>query len=101
MKPFEIIVLTPPESADPSVAIAAGRAGALGVLNMELLQDPQAAKAALSAMSRHARRETGIKLNGASTDLIHRLTPELPASVHFIILTAGDESSLPESVDLL
>src|SRR5207245_11486093 len=101
MKPFEIVILTPPELPDPSMAIAASRAGALGVLNLEFLRDPEGAKSAISAMSRHARRETGAKLSGASGDLIRRLTPELPASVHSVILTAGDERSLPESIDLL
>ena len=62
MESRDIIVLTSPGDTDPSIAIAACRAGARGVLDLEFCADPVAAGAALVRVARFARCAFGVQL---------------------------------------
>src|SRR5260370_31434013 len=90
MDEFELIALTAPAMADPSIAIAASRAGALGVINLEFVTAPHEARGAVAKMARHARRETGIKLDSTAADGINALLSDLPDTVRIIIFTAAN-----------
>jgi acyl transferase domain-containing protein/NAD(P)-dependent dehydrogenase (short-subunit alcohol dehydrogenase family) len=59
-EPFKIIVMTPAGSGDASLAIAAARAGHLGLFNAELPLGPVRIEAGLAALS--AATETGFGL---------------------------------------
>src|SRR5262245_42621642 len=97
-KPFRIICATPPAQGDPSIAIAAGRAGALGVLDLSFARDAQVAAEAMERLARHGRGDLGIKLDAADPDLAARLARDLPAAVRTIILAAVDPASAAEAV---
>ena len=56
---FGFIALSPAGPADAAVAIAGSRAGALGVLNLELTVDRDAAFAELSALAELEPRALG------------------------------------------
>jgi pheromone shutdown protein TraB len=86
---FNLIALTPPGLADPSIAIASARAGALGVMDLEYTTDVQAALAAIAELARHARRSCGIKLDSRADEFMAHVTGDLPEQIEVVILTIG------------
>src|SRR5437763_6295842 len=54
MEPNDLIILTPTGLTDPALAIAACRAGARGVLNLEFAADAAAVGAAVDRLARFA-----------------------------------------------
>ena len=56
---FEFIVVSSPASADCAAAIAASRAGALGVADLTFIADPAAALQRLTLLSEHSRGRWG------------------------------------------
>jgi len=86
-KAFQLIALTPPGLPDPSLAIAASRAGELGVLDLEYVDDAQAALSAISKLSRYANGDCGVKFAANAKELIDRMMPNLTGQVKVIILT--------------
>ena len=63
MPDFTKYVLTPAGLGDASLAIAASRAGAVGVYNAELDIDPRVTWAAMGRLAQHAHGAYGIKLD--------------------------------------
>src|SRR5438128_5480127 len=98
MRDFRIICLTPAGAADPAIAIAASRAGALGVLDLELALDGQAAAAALRKMERLCRSSFGVKLDGRRIDFLDAVARALPERARLVILGPGDPVALGERV---
>ncbi|MBI4589391.1 MAG: acyltransferase domain-containing protein, partial [Candidatus Rokubacteria bacterium] len=101
VRPFEVIALTPPAEADPSIAIAASRAGGLGVLDLEYVQDERIARAAIAKLSRYAKGACGIKLDGQDSEFVAALASELPEQVKVVILTPGDPDDVRQEVQAL
>ena len=99
--PFPIAAVTLPGCSDPSVAIAASRAGALGILNLEFTLDPVEARSALSALVRRARGQTGVKFSSACPALLDALVPGMSESVHTVLLTAEDMEAVAGQVQML
>ena len=62
LKSFNFFIFTPAGHDDPSLAIAASRAGGIGVFNAECHSDVGVVEAALGRLSIHARNPYGIKL---------------------------------------
>jgi hypothetical protein len=62
MEPRDVFVLTPPNTADSSLAIAASRAGGVGVLDLEL---PPAAASLTSELQRFAQFTSGARTASA------------------------------------
>ena len=98
MQSFQFIGLTPPRRADPSIAIAASRAGELGVLNLEHVQNEISAHQAIVTMSRHAHRVCGIRLGDGSATFVEGVTRDLPEHVSVVILTAQEPQALARRV---
>ncbi|OLC56437.1 MAG: hypothetical protein AUH92_00280 [Acidobacteria bacterium 13_1_40CM_4_69_4] len=98
MRDFRIICLTPAGAADPSIAIAAARAGAWGVLDLELALDATAAAAAVLRVDRLGRAPFGVKFDGRRTAFLDAVTRDLPERARLVILTPGDEEELAERV---
>jgi acyl transferase domain-containing protein/NAD(P)H-dependent flavin oxidoreductase YrpB (nitropropane dioxygenase family) len=101
MTPMRIpgaIALTPPTLADPSIAIAASRAGALGILDLEYLGDETLADQAIDALTRHARGGWGVKLPGEANAPVSRILARLPEHLTAVLFTAGTAESLEEHV---
>lgn len=90
MEPRDLIVLTPSGAADPSLAIAACRAGAWGVLDLEF-GSSSSALAALRRLARFASPHFGVQLRADSVELFALLVQHKPARV---ILAGADCSSL-------
>jgi acyl transferase domain-containing protein/NAD(P)H-dependent flavin oxidoreductase YrpB (nitropropane dioxygenase family) len=86
--PHEVIItITPFETPDARVAVAAGRAGAFAVL--DLGRDRSAALGALAETARRARRRFGVRVPAGCP-----VTPEeLPATVSAVVLPAGAGTS--------
>jgi acyl transferase domain-containing protein/NAD(P)H-dependent flavin oxidoreductase YrpB (nitropropane dioxygenase family)/NADP-dependent 3-hydroxy acid dehydrogenase YdfG len=60
--PFRIFVFTAPAHDDPALAVAAGRAGAVGIFDAEFHTDAARVTAALAQLARHARAPYGLNL---------------------------------------
>ena len=98
MQQFSIIVYTPAGPADPQIAIAASRANATGVLNLEYTRDVQAAHQAISKLSGYTKSDFGIKLDTTTVDFSIKVLEEKPDRLSTIILTASDLVLLREQV---
>ncbi|MDH3285204.1 MAG: nitronate monooxygenase, partial [Acidobacteriota bacterium] len=101
MSRFRLVAQTPPKPSDPSIAIAASRAGDLGVLNLELTDDLLEARRLITSMVRHAGRETGVKLDSARHGLAAQVLGDLPKTVRVVIFTTHDPRALPELIPQL
>ena len=96
---FQVIALTPPGPPDPTIAIAASRAGAIGILDLEWTNDVNAAKESINRMASYARNACGIKLNGQDDPFITHLTLVLPEAVDFVILTLCKPDKLKKYIN--
>lgn len=85
--PFQFIALTPPGLPHPSIAIAASRAGGIGILDLEYINDFNIAIRNIKNMVSYSKKTCGIKLNGQNESFISLLIPELPEGIGFVILT--------------
>lgn len=88
MDPTEVIVLTPPASADPSVAIAACRGGACGTLDLEFLSDSAAATTAMGRLARYADGPFGVRIGGAQTEILEAVL-QAETAPSWVILAGG------------
>jgi NAD(P)H-dependent flavin oxidoreductase YrpB (nitropropane dioxygenase family) len=96
MEPRDVIVLTPAGAADPSLAIAAARAGACGVLDLEFAA-PGAAETALAKLARFATG-FGVQLRADAADpfdLLHTFQPGV------VVLAGADSPALASRVEEL
>ena len=98
MRKFSIIVLTPAGKPDASMAIAASRAGELGILNLEYSRNLQMAQEDIERLSRYGRGEFGIKLDGQASDFLFEISSYLahtrPERLRYVILTCGQIHNL-------
>ena len=95
---FEFIVVTPPGFGDPALAIAASRAGALGVLDLQFLTDEDIALAAVKMLAQQCRGRAGIKLDSSTSRLYDRVLSCLPDALSVVILSPVDPTQVADSV---
>ncbi|MBS0445541.1 MAG: SDR family NAD(P)-dependent oxidoreductase [Proteobacteria bacterium] len=86
MPDFKTFVFTPAGLGDAALAIAASRAGAVGVYNAEFDLDARGAVAALDRLARHARGSYGIKLGTIDDALIDALRVHCARGLAWVIL---------------
>ncbi len=98
---FQLVSLTLPGWTEPSIPIAASRAGGVGVLNLEGARDPHVARQAIVQMIRHADVRVGIRLDSLDHGLLDMILADLPTPVKLVILTSGDMEALPGHVRVL
>ncbi|MBC8235268.1 nitronate monooxygenase, partial [bacterium] len=98
MRMFQIIILTLPGLPEPSVAIAASRAGGLGVLDLEYTRDEQTAFKAIQRLIKYARNDVGLKLDSRANEFFSKITSDLwevaetsPTQIKTVILTFGQQ----------
>src|SRR5262244_805973 len=85
---LELLVVSPPGTVDPAMAIAGSRAGAVGVLNLEFASDPSAALAALAVLATQARGRCGVLLDGDGP-LVEPVLRAHPSGLDVVVLSAG------------
>ncbi len=78
---MQFAVVTPPISLDPSLAIAASRSGALGILNLELARTENAARDAVNRLAQFGGGRLGIRIDVADLPLIKGVLGALPAAI--------------------
>jgi len=93
MRTTQFIVLTPVGKPDAGMAIAACRAGALGMLDLQHAA-PAAAQAAVAHLRRYTSGDFGIKIGNLPRDQISNL-PDAPAVV---LLCGGEGPGLEATV---
>ncbi len=101
MRTFNLIALTPPGMADPSIAIAASRSGGFGVLDLEYCREQKTILPAIAKLSRYAGDGCGIKLDSRADEFLTRVSSDLPEHVSVVILTFGEPGRLREQVQSL
>ena len=94
MKPFQFIALTPPGLADPSIAIAASRAGELGVFDLEYAENDRVALSGISKIAQYSNRDCGVRLDGRDVKFINRVRSDLPKQIQVVILSQSDPGAL-------
>ncbi|HEY1066278.1 MAG TPA: nitronate monooxygenase, partial [Pirellulales bacterium] len=90
-----ILALSAPENGDPAPAVAACRAGALGVFDAEFLRDENRLFAGLERLAEFTTGPFALKVDGADVSLATRLTTRLPERLEWVIV-AGGVSSLAD-----
>src|SRR5205085_10836622 len=95
MHMFPLVALTPPGLADPTIAIAASRAGGLGVLDLAFTHEAPRAHDAIAKLARYAGPASGIRLDSLAHELIDQVLAGLPEAVQVVILTSADPEALP------
>jgi 3-oxoacyl-(acyl-carrier-protein) synthase/NAD(P)H-dependent flavin oxidoreductase YrpB (nitropropane dioxygenase family) len=95
MEPRDSMVLTP-FGADPAIAIAAARGGAVGVLDLEFAPGGDAADIAVARLARFAGKHWGVQLRADADELLSRLIagPNTPSRVVLV----GDAPKIAERV---
>ncbi|MBI3156615.1 MAG: SDR family NAD(P)-dependent oxidoreductase [Burkholderiales bacterium] len=90
MSLFTVYVFTPAGLRDPTLAIAASRAGAVGIYNAEFDADSDAAIEALDRMARLGRGPFGLKLDAVDDALMAAIDSALAAGrgLDWLILDA-------------
>lgn len=104
MRTFDLIALTLPASLDPTVAIAAARAGEWGVLDLEYAPEALASQA-VAELACHAHAPFGLKLNCRQGQLLERLLAAAWPDWELAIVVGDDlpasEARLAEMVSIL
>ncbi|MBD3181837.1 SDR family NAD(P)-dependent oxidoreductase [Candidatus Poribacteria bacterium] len=110
MKDFRIIAINPPGLIEPSIAVSASKAGGIGVLNLEYIQDQSSEYIinSLAVLSKYANKGYGIKMSFCP-DIslrISELISSLSIGPEVIILTrteshCQDLDILKEQIQLL
>jgi acyl transferase domain-containing protein/NAD(P)H-dependent flavin oxidoreductase YrpB (nitropropane dioxygenase family)/NAD(P)-dependent dehydrogenase (short-subunit alcohol dehydrogenase family) len=83
---FEFVAVNLPGLVDPSIAIAAARAGAHGVLNLEYASDEIVAVRALAMLDHYAPRKYGITLGANSAPFVDAVSAAMSDKAGVIIL---------------
>jgi acyl transferase domain-containing protein/NAD(P)H-dependent flavin oxidoreductase YrpB (nitropropane dioxygenase family)/NAD(P)-dependent dehydrogenase (short-subunit alcohol dehydrogenase family) len=89
-RPFQVFVLNPAGCSDPAIAIAACRAGAIGVFNAELPIGAEDLADGLDRLRRFAHGSFGMKLAGADAATLDFVASQQPFGLRHIVL---DEAS--------
>ncbi len=83
---FIKFVFTPAGLGDVALAIAASRAGAVGVCNTELESDPVRACAAIERLARHAQGHFGVKLDRLDDTVLACLPEQVVHGLRWLIV---------------
>jgi len=99
---FEFAALTLPSLADPSIAIAASRAGAIGVVDLSFLRgDGARATTAIATFARFGRGQWGIRLDPSDEGVASAVISSLPPTMGTAILVPAAADLLSRHADLL
>ncbi|MFN7952015.1 MAG: SDR family NAD(P)-dependent oxidoreductase [bacterium] len=91
--PFVTLAVSPGATWDPSIPIAAARAGAIGVLDLTLLTNVECALGTVARLNRFVRERHGLVLHGRDGEL-ERTVLESVGACDVILLTPESRESL-------
>jgi acyl transferase domain-containing protein/NAD(P)H-dependent flavin oxidoreductase YrpB (nitropropane dioxygenase family)/NAD(P)-dependent dehydrogenase (short-subunit alcohol dehydrogenase family) len=100
MKSVDVITLTPAGLADPSLAIAGCRAGALGVLDLEYCPDLGNALQAVARLEQFTAADYGVKVGPESSEVLVQLFAT-PGRLQAVVLGGGPHADLERWISLL
>ena len=98
---FQLMAVTPPGWFDPAIAIAASRAGAIGVLDLQYASDERRALDAMARLAKFGRGACGVKLDGSDEAVTTFFISSLPEEISFVILTPGRVEFLNSEIQRL
>ena len=90
MKSFQIIAQTLPGVPDPSIAIAACRAGELGILDLQYTTNEDAALKSIRKLAQFAHNDFGIKLGRHNINLPDKIESDILEKLKVVILVWPD-----------
>jgi acyl transferase domain-containing protein/NAD(P)H-dependent flavin oxidoreductase YrpB (nitropropane dioxygenase family)/NAD(P)-dependent dehydrogenase (short-subunit alcohol dehydrogenase family) len=93
---FDFAVVSPAGPPDAAVAIAGSRAGAFGVLNLELAVDRGAALEEMDRLARHGRGRWGALLDDG--ELLAELLSAKPDGLHAVLLSGTTAERLAGAI---
>ena len=98
MKPASLprVVALGPSHGDPSIAIAASRAGALGLLNLEFASDVAHARASLVRLLTYGRGDIGALIDAADPGIRSCVLDPAVSGLRWVALSASSGSSVDE-----
>ena len=79
------------------VAVAASRAGAVGVLNLEGVEDDWALET-MSLLCQHARGDCGVRLGVGQVNLLEKIVSRAPSGLAYVVLSGLEQDSLKEKI---
>jgi len=97
---FQFIVVTPPAQSDPATAIAASRAGAIGILDCQFISDEQITREALRRLAAFGRNKRGVKIDGFDEDWAARVISWTPAELSVVVFTGCTPGFLEQQIRL-
>ncbi len=103
---FQVMVQTPAGLCDPSLAIAACRAGSIGVLDLEYCTlapqagDLDSARAAIARLVEHAGAPFGIKIDAGNRALARALLAATPELLTVVVLAGASSAAYAALVAL-
>jgi NAD(P)H-dependent flavin oxidoreductase YrpB (nitropropane dioxygenase family) len=100
MSDFRLIAKNPPGFLHPGIAIAASRAGALGILDLTLNPAPERARPALLDLHRYGRGQRGIRISTLFDDLDGEFLESLPDGLSTLIVETESEETVHQLVEL-
>ncbi|WP_372604196.1 SDR family NAD(P)-dependent oxidoreductase, partial [Actibacterium sp.] len=92
---FQVIVLTPLGAGDPALAIAASRAGHIGILDAEMPLGAQRLDAALEQLSLGAKAGFGLKLGLPDADDLTRIAAYADRGLNRVVLDGAQVLKSP------
>ncbi|HMM40682.1 MAG TPA: beta-ketoacyl synthase N-terminal-like domain-containing protein, partial [Thermomicrobiales bacterium] len=95
---FEILVCSPPGMPDPTLPIAGSRAGAIGILNLELVADLGLAVDAIDRLVTFGRGRFGVLLDGDAADLRAAILDRAPAAVELVCIMPSSAGAVAAGV---
>ena len=98
MESFRLIALTPSGLDDPAIAIAACRAGEIGILDLGHSRNTGSAMEAVGKLARLAKRSSGVRLSDVNPDLLAIVVEGLPEAIDIVVLSADDPERLAKTI---
>src|SRR5262245_32213666 len=95
---LEFFVLTPPGAPDATLAIAASRAGGVGVINLEFTDDVTTALAAVTKLATYGKGRFAILVDSDAENLLTACLSPAFSDLQIVILTSTTPERLSELV---
>jgi acyl transferase domain-containing protein/NAD(P)H-dependent flavin oxidoreductase YrpB (nitropropane dioxygenase family)/NAD(P)-dependent dehydrogenase (short-subunit alcohol dehydrogenase family)/acyl carrier protein len=96
-----LLCLTLPGHTDPEIAIAASRAGAVAVLDLEYAREMDTAQKALSDLTRLGRGQRGVKIDLANENFASGVLESLPTEIETIVIAHPRLADLGDRIQTL